>query len=91
MRPRSSTPGASLNRSGSWLVPKIVNPLRPRAPAATRSTDADERVLTELYLRHGTALMTFVRRLVDDPGRAEDVVQEAMLRGWRNLDRIDPA
>lgn len=91
MRPRSSTPGASLNRSGSRLVPRIVNPLRPRAPAAPHTTDTDERVLTELYLRHGTALMTFVRRLVEDPGRAEDVVQETMLRGWRNLDRIDPA
>lgn len=64
--------------------------LRPGSRAPGRTAEADELVLTELYLRHGTALMTFVLRLVDDRGRAEDVVQETMLRGWRNLDRIDP-
>lgn len=52
---------------------------------------ADERVLAELYHEHGAALMSFALRLVDDRGTAEDVVQETMLRSWKNLDAIDPS
>jgi RNA polymerase sigma-70 factor (ECF subfamily) len=40
---------------------------------------------------HGPALLGFVRRFVPDPARAEDVVQEIMLRVWRNVDGLDPA
>ncbi len=43
-----------------------------------------------VYVIHGPALLGFVRRFVADPGRAEDVVQEIMLRVWRNLDDLDP-
>lgn len=50
----------------------------------------DERLLAELYRRHGRVLFAFVLRLVDDHAKAEDVVQETMLRAWRNLDHIDP-
>lgn len=35
-------------------------------------------------------LSSFVGRLVDDPAKVQDVVQETMLRAWRNLDAIDP-
>jgi len=50
----------------------------------------DEQVLTELYRLHGRVLFAFVLRLVDDHATAEDVVQETMLRAWRNLESIDP-
>jgi len=80
-----------MNRLGKGVVPRFVRSLRPGSWAPEGRVEADERVLTELYLRHGVALMSFVLRLVDDRGRAEDVVQETMLRAWRNLDRIDPA
>lgn len=69
-----------------------VRPPRPRdrPPRQPAKASLEERVLIEIYRRHGSDLRRFVMRLVDDRGRAEDVVQETMLRGWRNLDRIDP-
>lgn len=68
-----------------------VNRLRVRVVPLGMRGQADERVLTELYREHGQALMGFALRLVDDRAKAEDVVQETMLRCWKNLDAIDPA
>lgn len=34
----------------------------------------------ELYVAHRSALLTYANRIVKDPGRAEDLVQEAFLR-----------
>jgi RNA polymerase sigma-70 factor (ECF subfamily) len=42
-----------------------------------------------LYERHAPALFGFVLRLVDgDRARAEDVVQEALLRAWRHPEAL---
>ena len=47
--------------------------------------DPDVELMQHLHDEHGPALWRFCRRLVpDDPGRAEDVVQETMLRAWRH-------
>lgn len=37
-----------------------------------------------LYDEHGAALWRYALRLTGDPARAEDVVQETLLRAWRN-------
>lgn len=70
-------------------------PGRHRSPPSALTPEgvgsAEEQLLTELYRRHGRVLFGFALRLVEDPARAEDVVQETMLRAWRHLDRIDPA
>ncbi|HYA01234.1 MAG TPA: sigma-70 family RNA polymerase sigma factor [Candidatus Binatia bacterium] len=42
-----------------------------------------------LWLEHGDALLGHVRRRVGDPGRAEDIVQEVMVRAWRHAGRLD--
>lgn len=48
-------------------------------------SDPDVALMQHLHDEHGAALWRFCRRLIpDDPGRAEDVVQETMLRAWRH-------
>jgi RNA polymerase sigma-70 factor (ECF subfamily) len=57
--------------------------------------DPDVALMQHLHDQHGAALWRFCRRLVpDDPGRAEDVVQETLLRAWRHrtiLESPEPA
>lgn len=56
--------------------------------AATRQ----EKGLRALYDGHASALLAYALRLTGgDRARAEDVVQETLVRAWRNLDRLDDA
>jgi RNA polymerase sigma-70 factor (ECF subfamily) len=59
--------------------------------AAVRSRTADDdAIVTELYHRYRVPLMTYVLRLTaGDRQQAEDVVQETMLRAWRQSGRLD--
>ncbi|GHF73059.1 RNA polymerase sigma factor [Streptomyces mashuensis] len=52
-------------------------------------TSPDEDLMRSLYEEHAGPLLAFVSRLVGgDRQRAEDVVQETLLRAWRNADRL---
>jgi RNA polymerase sigma-70 factor, ECF subfamily len=52
---------------------------------------ADEDVVRALYDEHAAQLMGYVLRLVGgDRQRAEDVVQETLLRAWRHPDSLAP-
>jgi RNA polymerase sigma-70 factor (ECF subfamily) len=56
------------------------------------SLTADEGLLRELYAAHAGALLGYVRGLVGgDTARAEDVVQETLLRAWRHPGSLDPS
>jgi len=46
--------------------------------------------LAEVYRRHGGAVFALSRRLLGDPGRAEEIVQEIFLRLWNQPERFDP-
>lgn len=48
-----------------------------------------EATLTELVEAHQGELRRFVLRLTHDPQAAEDVVQEALLRAWRDPHLLD--
>ena len=45
--------------------------------------------MRELYAEHAGVLLGYVRRLVGgDTGRAEDVVQETLLRAWQHPEAL---
>jgi RNA polymerase sigma-70 factor, ECF subfamily len=51
----------------------------------------DEQLMRELYAEHAGVLFGYVRKLVGgDTGRAEDVVQETLLRAWRHPEALRP-
>jgi RNA polymerase sigma-70 factor (ECF subfamily) len=51
---------------------------------------ADEQ-LTELFDEHAGPLLAYVQQLTSgDRQRAEDVVQETLLRAWRHPEALDP-
>ncbi|WP_455432367.1 sigma factor [Thermocatellispora tengchongensis] len=54
------------------------------SPAGT----TDEQLIRALFDDHGGPLYGYVLRLTGDPGRAEDVVQETLLRAWRHPDAL---
>ena len=46
--------------------------------------------LAEAYRRHAGAVFALARRLLVDPGMAEEVVQEIFLRLWNQPEKFDP-
>lgn len=54
------------------------------SPAGT----ADEQLIRALFDEHAGPLYGYVLRLTADPGKAEDIVQETLLRAWRNPDAL---
>jgi RNA polymerase sigma-70 factor, ECF subfamily len=51
----------------------------------SRRPGADEELVRELYAQFAPALLAYVSRLVGgDRQRAEDIVQETLLRAWRH-------
>jgi RNA polymerase sigma-70 factor (ECF subfamily) len=54
-----------------------------------RSRSPDEELMTALYNEHYAVLLSFVMRYVHDRHRAEDLVQETLLRAWKHIDHLD--
>lgn len=50
---------------------------------------SDQGALSELYQRHGAAVLGFARKMVRSPALAEDVTQEIFLRLWNRPERFD--
>lgn len=44
----------------------------------------DEALVRAVYAEHGRAMLAYATRLLGDRPAAEDVVQEALIRAWRN-------
>ena len=58
---------------------------------ATALAAGDTGALAELYDRHGALAYAVALRVLGDPGRAEDVVQEVFLKLWTSAASFDPA
>ncbi|WP_422396946.1 sigma-70 family RNA polymerase sigma factor [Streptomyces gobiensis] len=55
-------------------------------------TSQDDNLMRALYDEHAGPLLAFVLRLVGgDRHRAEDVVQETLVRAWRNAEQLERA
>lgn len=83
-----SQPRPAGNRSGAA---RAVTPTqRARAAPVTHrpARDDADAFLRSLYAEHSASLRAHVGRILSDPHQAEDVVQETMLRAWRNVDTL---
>lgn len=60
------------------------------AIASASAISPEEQALRDLYLEHGPALYSYVLRMLDgDSHRAEDVLQETLLRCWNKQNLTD--
>jgi RNA polymerase sigma-70 factor (ECF subfamily) len=55
-----------------------------------RARSGDGSAFEALVMQHTSALYRVVRRLASDSAEAEAIVQEAFLRAWRSLARLQP-
>src|SRR4051812_20274808 len=53
------------------------------ADQSFEAAQEEERRVRALYAEHGQVLQGYVTRLTRDPQRAEDIVQETLVRAWR--------
>ena len=49
----------------------------------------DDEAVAEIYREHGPMLRRVVWRATSDPNRVEDIVQEVILRVWRQAPEAD--
>lgn len=54
-----------------------------------RRGSPDEELMTALYTEHYAVLLSFISGYVHDRHKAEDLVQETLLRAWRHIDHLD--
>jgi len=55
------------------------------------ATPEQDEMLRTLFEQHAAPLLSYALRLTGgDRGRAEDVVQETLLRAWRHPEALDP-
>lgn len=54
-----------------------------------RSAQGDCEAYSALIRRHRGSLAALIRRLVDDPDDAEDVLQETVVQGWQQITSVN--
>lgn len=93
-RPSSppTPPQAGAAPAGLPTVPAQSPGHLPPTPRSEQESELDEELMRALYEEHAGPLFAFVLRLVaGDRQRAEDVVQETLIRAWKNADQLHRA
>ena len=72
-----------MDRASSVGVPAVAPARRAASPSDT------EALFRDLYAEYGPALLRLTTALTGDRGRAEDLVQETMLRAWTHRHHSD--
>ncbi|MFC8714746.1 MULTISPECIES: sigma-70 family RNA polymerase sigma factor [unclassified Streptomyces] len=62
----------------------MVQKIMATPPTAVNRADLLRAIMTE----HRDGLVSYAEKMLGDHGLAEDVVQEAIIRAWRNIDRL---
>ncbi len=77
-----------------WACWKVHEPIAteglPDAELAVVLAAGNQDALLELYDRYAGLAYAVAMRVLGDPGRSEDVVQEAFLKIWTNATSFDP-
>lgn len=88
--PRAAA-AAQAQSSGTLNQPSVgyVSPDVPSRTAAKQGPVADEAFIRALYAEHGGALLRYALHLSGgDRQRAEDLVQETIVRAWRHPEAV---
>jgi RNA polymerase sigma-70 factor, ECF subfamily len=79
----------SLNRKRSRRVPIDVAGQEGAGPRQQREPASDEELVRALYAEHAGPLLRYALHLMSgDRQRAEDIVQETLLRAWQHPEAI---
>ncbi|BBA97023.1 putative RNA polymerase ECF subfamily sigma factor [Actinacidiphila reveromycinica] len=79
-------------QAGAARPPGLDRAARSGPAPGTDGPVPEEDLMRALYHEHAGALFAYVLKLVaGDRHLAEDVVQETLLRAWKNASRLDPA
>lgn len=78
-----------MNRPDAQDVPKVVAGLESARGRPARGPASDEMLVRALYAEHAGPLLRYALHLTSgDRQRAEDIVQETLLRAWMHPDAI---